>query len=223
MKRVFKYLITLLILTASIQSIGQIVHQVSPITEQMKQHALLPNIKQFIGTVANNAAAIYSTGNNVDGSGFYMLGSIPWSVIYYVNRSRKVFANWGDVRKKYNTLNNEHSFLGWPGDDERLLPDGTGYFQQFNHGYIYWHPMYGAHIVEGIFFNYWAKNNWEKGVFGYPTEDEYNYPTTPKDKSKESFQKFYNGIIYVSENLITHQITESSKIYNPNYNPSRAH
>jgi hypothetical protein len=201
------------------QSVAQANVATAQIIAQMKQHAFLPGIKPFVGTVAPNAAANYSSGNNLDGTGFYMLGSIPWSVIYYVNKTGKVFANWGDIRIKYNALNNEHSYLGWPADDERLLPDGTGYFQKMDHGYIYWHPKYGAHIVEGTFFDYWAKNNWEKGVFGYPVEDAFYYPVKPKDKSKESFQKFFNGIIYVSENLITHQITTTTKIYNPNYNP----
>jgi len=218
MKINLKNVLLILLLTGLQKSIAQ----VNKVTVLMKQHAAAPVIRSFIGDVSN-AAANYTTGNAVDGNGYYMLGSLPWSVVYFVNRTSKVVANWGEIRKKYNTLNNEHSYLGWPADDEKLLPDGTGYFQEFDHGYIYWHPAYGAHVVKGEFFNHWAKNNWEKGVFGYPIEDEFNYPSKPKDKSKEAFQKFFNGIIYVSENLITHQITTAVKIYNPNYNPSRGH
>jgi len=188
----------------------------------MKQHAALPAIRPYVGDVTH-AVPNHSAGNAFDGDGYYLMGSIPWSVIYYISRTRQAFANWGEIRMKYNSLNDEHSFLGWPGDDEKLLPDGTGLFQRFNRGYIYWSPQYGAHVVQGAFFNYWARNNWEKGVFGYPLEDEFDYPVRSKDKSRTSYQKFYNGIIYITENLITHQISESAKIYNPDYNPSRPH
>jgi hypothetical protein len=210
---------------AGIQNVkAQIPRQQLPVETMIKNHAALPNIKPYTGTVVGTKATP-SAGNKTGGTGYFMTGTQPDSYFYYINRTGKVFANWGPIRDKYSLAGYEFGFLGWPADDEKLLPDGQGFFQPFDNGYIYWHGKYGAHIVTGEFFRHWTKNNWEKGIFGYPVEDQYDYPAGINDKSKsrESFQKFYNGIIYVSENLITHQITVTSKIYNPNYYPSHPH
>lgn len=203
---------------------AQVPRQQYSIETSIKTHAALSYIKPYTGDVLGTKATP-TAGNKTGGAGYFMRGSLSNSFFYYVSRTGKVFANWGPVRDKYIQAGYEFGALGWADDDEKLLPDGQGFFQAFDNGYIYWHAKYGAHIVRGEFFKHWAKNNWEKGIFGYPIEDEYDYPSgkNDKSKSKESFQKFYNGVIYVSENLITHQITVSSKIYNPNYNPSHPH
>ena len=222
-RRIFHLFFYCLLFT-SLNVYAQIPRQQFSIETSIKNHAALPFIKPYTGEV-QGIKATPSAGNKTGGTGFFMTGTQANSYFYYVSRTGKAFANWGAVRDKYTQAGYEFGLMGWPADDEKLLPDAQGFFQPFENGYIYWHVQYGAHIVKGEFFRHWAKNNWEKGIFGYPVEDEYDYPAgaNGKSKSRESFQKFYNGIIYVSENLITHQITVSSKIYNPNNYPSRPH
>jgi len=200
-----------------------------PVEGIMRNHAMLPNIQPHTG-VAVGVKATPSPGNKIDGSGYFMTGSKPNSFFYYVNRTDKAYANWGPVRYKYTQAGYEFGALGWPSDDEYLLPDGAGFFEQFDHGYIYWHPNFGAHIVKGMIFGNWAKNNWEKGVFGYPISDEVNYPVSQADyndkRKKEiylSYQNFQNGTIYLVYNKIARQNKTAANIKDPNFNPSRPH
>jgi LGFP repeat-containing protein len=200
-----------------------------PVEGIMRNHAMLPNIQPYTG-VAVGAKAAASPGNKTDGSGYFMIGAKPNSFFYYVNRTDKAYANWGAIRDKYTQAGYEFGALGWPSDDEYLLPDATGFFQRFDHGYIYWHPNFGAHIVKGMIFGDWAKNNWEKGVFGYPVSDEINYPVSQADYNDRrkpeiyiSYQNFQNGTIYLVYDKITKQDKITAHIKDPNFNPSRPH
>jgi hypothetical protein len=163
-------------------------------TAAMRRHAT--QFASFIGTVGN-AYATHSTGNGKDGDGYFMLGSVPWSVVYYSPKTRTAYANWGDIRKKYNSLNAEHGSLGWPEIDPVSLPGGA--FQRFNHGHIYWTPKYGAIVVLPDIMNAWAKQNWEKGPLGFPVSD-YTANNNGNTKLQESLnmggmQKFEHGFI----------------------------
>lgn len=213
----------------AVKSQGQPSRPEYPVETTIRNHAALPNINPYTGDVTG-AKAFPSSGNKADGTGYFMLGTKPNSFFYYVSRTRKAYANWGAIRDKFTQAGYEFGMLGWPNDDEYLLPDGAGYFQRFDHGYIYWHPKFGAHIVKGMIFDNWAKNNWEKGVFGYPVSDEIAYPNSPadfNDKRKEeiyiSLQNFQNGVIYYIYNKTAKQYKTSASIKDPNFNPSRPH
>ncbi|MBS1597031.1 MAG: hypothetical protein JST75_02315 [Bacteroidetes bacterium] len=156
----------------------------------MQQHAA--GLAAFVGTT-NNSYATYTTGTKKDGDGYFMLGSIPWSVLYYNNNTKKAYANWGDIRKKYNSLNSEHGNLGWPQMDPAALQGGA--YQKFDNGYIYWTSKYGAFVVEGEIFDAWAKQNWEKGPLGYPVSDYTATSNKMQSLDYGGVQKFEHGFI----------------------------
>ncbi len=200
-----------------------------PVEKTIRIHAALPNINMYTGDVVGEKASP-SSGNKTDGTGYFMLGTKQHSFFYYVSRSGQVYANWGVIRDKYTQAGYEFGMLGWPRDDEKLLPDGSGYFQAFDHGYIYCCPRYGACLVRGLIFEHWARNNWERGVFGYPVADEVNYPNSTADYSNRtkkevyiSYQKFQNGTIYYVFDKINKQYKTLSEITDPNLVPSRPH
>jgi hypothetical protein len=102
------------------------------------QHAVLPNIQPYTGQPVGDHAN-RSGGNKTDGPGYFMTGAKPNSFFYYVFRTRRVYANWGPIRDKYAQAGYEFGPLGWPSDDEYLLPDGSGFFQRFDHAWIYYY------------------------------------------------------------------------------------
>jgi hypothetical protein len=48
--------------------------------------------------------------------------------------------------------------------------DGSGRFNHFQGGSIYWAPTTGAHVVHGAIREKWAALGWELSALGYPTE-----------------------------------------------------
>lgn len=82
----------------------------------------------------------------------------------------------------------ENSWLGYPVADEVGLPDGVGRMSRFEHGWIYWHPRYGAHPVGMDIFGQWEAQGYERGAWGYPTSD----PVMDADGAYET-QKFQGG------------------------------
>ncbi|QPK79011.1 hypothetical protein G7Y31_11005 [Corynebacterium lizhenjunii] len=82
----------------------------------------------------------------------------------------------GAIGAKYKELGGAESKLGFPRGGER--PVNGGYFQEFEHGNIYWSPQTGAHfILHGAIFDAWGKARWEQGEYGWPTEDFADIPT----------------------------------------------
>lgn len=135
----------------------------------------------------------HSAGNPTDGDGFFMLGRNPNSFLYYSNKTKIAASNWGVIRDRFTKANYEFGVLGWPARSELLLPDGVGYYQQFDHGFIYWHPKYGAYVVMKNFFDLWAKDGWERGKLGYPVADANMQGTD------HGYQMFAGGVIFLNE------------------------
>ncbi|MFB7853824.1 C39 family peptidase [Rhodococcus qingshengii] len=54
-------------------------------------------------------------------------------------------------------------------DGEREAANG-GRYADFEHGSIYWHPEFGAHVVPALVYEVWKRNQWEQGFLGYPRE-----------------------------------------------------
>ena len=102
-----------------------------------------------------------------DARGFYQIygdGAIYW---------RPDLGAWwvhGDIYNKYQSLKSESGFLGYPTTDETATPDGSGRFNNFEGGSIYWHPRLGAFEVHGDIRAKWRNLGAE--VFGYPITDE---------------------------------------------------
>lgn len=72
--------------------------------------------------------------------------------------------------------------FGYPITDENTTPDGRGRYNHFRavqpspgsrEASIYWTPETGAHEIEGLIRDAWAKNGWERSPVGYPTSDEF--------------------------------------------------
>ena len=78
----------------------------------------------------------------------------------------------GDIRGKWIDLGSERGFLRYPTSDELSTSDGTGRFNHFQGGSIFWTSRTGAHEVHGPIQEKWAQIGWEKSSLGYPTSDE---------------------------------------------------
>ncbi|WP_425560283.1 LGFP repeat-containing protein, partial [Kineococcus glutinatus] len=63
--------------------------------------------------------------------------------------------------------------LGMPVTDELPTPRGTGRFNHFQRGSIYWSKPTGARVVRGAIRDAWARQGWEAGPLGFPTSDEH--------------------------------------------------
>jgi hypothetical protein len=155
----------------------------------------------YTGGVIDHSIASPSNGNRIDGAGYYLPGKNNNSFFYYSNKTKAASANWGQVRDKYIKDNYEYGELGWPEISESPLPDRIGFFQRFNHGFIYWHPRYGAYVVLNKIFDAWKTVGWEAGQLGYPMAD-YVLENPPKSNASLSefadkgYQKFVGGVIF---------------------------
>jgi LGFP repeat len=89
------------------------------------------------------------------------------------------FAVWGAIGAKWNEMGRVN--YGYPITDELPTPDGVGRFNHFRalhlqgkpEASIYWTPRTGAHAIYGAIRDTWARQGWERGELGYPTNDEY--------------------------------------------------
>lgn len=88
------------------------------------------------------------------------------------------FAVYGAIGDKYSRLNRERGPLGSPQSDEADAPFG-GRFNQFQNGFIYWHPQVGAFAVWGAIGQKW--NQMGRVSYGYPITDE---STTPDNRGR---------------------------------------
>lgn len=69
----------------------------------------------------------------------------------------------GAILERYEALGGLLSWLMHPIEPMHLNPDGQGYRQRFQNGFIYWHPATGAHAVTVRNANVWERNGWEQG------------------------------------------------------------
>nr|WP_051162522.1 hypothetical protein [Nocardia transvalensis] len=96
--------------------------------------------------------------------------SIYWSV------GTDAHAVGGLIRDKWGALGWENGALGYPVTDEQKAgKDGQGRYNLFNGGSVYWSSKTGAHAVWGAIRDTWFTEVAEKGRYGYPTSDEYDY------------------------------------------------
>jgi hypothetical protein len=85
----------------------------------------------------------------------------------------QAFEVHGAIRDKYELLGGAAGPLGLPITNEMPSPDGTGHFNHFQHGSIYWSPRTGPMMVRGTVRDRWAASGWEMGPLGYPVQDQY--------------------------------------------------
>lgn len=82
----------------------------------------------------------------------------------------------GAIMGKWASLGWERGLLGYPVTDETATPGGTGRYNHFSGGSVYWSYATGAHEVHGAIRSAWASMGWEKGALGVPVSDEYAVP-----------------------------------------------
>jgi uncharacterized protein with LGFP repeats len=98
-------------------------------------------------------------------------GSIHWSPGTGAHETH------GGIRRRWESLGWETSFLGYPKTCERVCRDGRGRYQHFEGGSIHWHERIGAHETHGAIREHWAWRGWETGPLGYPVSDEEDLTT----------------------------------------------
>nr|WP_280357732.1 hypothetical protein [Nocardia otitidiscaviarum] len=92
---------------------------------------------------------------------YFQGGTIYWKLneAYFVA---------GAIRDKWGETGWESGYLGYPISDEAATADGTGRFNRFEHGMIYWHPDTGAHVVTGTVLDAWAAAGYERSRLWVP-------------------------------------------------------
>jgi TIR domain/LGFP repeat len=117
---------------------------------------------------------------------YWLIGSLAtaflfFSIIYFYSsaKNQKLIASeqpdsiapkYSPIREKWIQLKSTSGPLGSPIIDESSDTRG-GRFIEYQNGFIYWHPEYGAHAVYGLIGEKWNQLGREKN-FGYPLTDE---------------------------------------------------
>ncbi|WP_205704756.1 DNRLRE domain-containing protein [Kineococcus indalonis] len=110
-----------------------------------------------------------SDENNLSGgnSNHFQGGSI-----FYSNATGAHFVK-GMIRDRWSQLGWQASSLGYPTTDEVATPAGTGAYNHFQGGSIYYSARSGARAVQGKIRDAWSALEREAGSMGYPLSDEY--------------------------------------------------
>lgn len=111
-------------------------------------------------------------------------GVIVWSP---KTGARPIF---GAINKKWHSMGGVHSALGLPIGEEIDTANNVGKVQGFEHGAMYYSPGQGTYAVVGRFYDRYAKQQWEKGILGYPCSD---YVTLTRHGK---MQRFTGGNMY---------------------------
>src|SRR6266542_4870972 len=153
---------------------------------------------QLGGAAGLLGAAVTGEPTTPDGIGRYRHfqgGSIYWT------SGTGAHEVHGDIRGKWASLGWERSFLGYPVTDETTTPDGTGRYNHFQGGSVYWTPATGAHEVHGAIRGKWAQLGGERSFLGFPATDELG---TPDGVGR--FNHFPGGSIYWTPNTGAHEV-----------------
>lgn len=124
-----------------------------------------------------------------DGVGAYQhfqKGSIFW---HPKVDNGKAHETHGAIRGRWSEMNWERGVLGYPTMDESPTGDGSGAYQFFENGSIFWRNGGSAHEVYGPILRKWAEHKYEQSPIGYPIGG------VVEGKDGEYFQYFQHGRI----------------------------
>ena len=121
----------------------------------------------------------------LDGEGRY--NHFEGGSIYWHSRTG-AFLVTGLIRDKWISLGAETGRLKYPMSDELPTADGTGRYNYFERGAIYWHPRTGTFFVSGRIREKWLMYGGEQNFLGYPTSD-------PVTAGQHITQQFEGGTI----------------------------
>lgn len=121
------------------------------------------------------------------GDGFYQ--RFQNGIIYLLPPAAACWVH-GAILDKYIAQGAERGPLGYPTTDELPTSAGTGRFNHFERGSIYWTYGPGAKIVAGAIRDRWSVLGWERSWLGFPISDEQDYAEGGR------VSVFQNGSIY---------------------------
>jgi len=112
----------------------------------------------------------------------------------YVSPTGTAHEVHGAIYQKYLALRAEAGFLGFPETDEQSTSLGTGRFNHFQGGSIYWTESTGAWEIHGAIRINWWELGGDRSDLGYPISDEENW-TNPSNNSAGRISHFQRGSI----------------------------
>jgi uncharacterized protein with LGFP repeats len=115
-----------------------------------------------------------------------MIGMAGVTIVCLATSSAVAFQVYGAINDKWRAMGGQSSPLGAPRSDEASAANG-GRFNNFQYGFIYWHPRSGAHAVYGLIGEKWNALGREGGVCGYPTSDEYDFQGGRRNNFERGF------------------------------------
>ncbi len=130
-------------------------------------------------------------------------GAIYWSAATGAQTMSDVFFN------KWASLGYESGYLGYPVAGDVLNTDNLGRHQQFQGGFIYWHPIYGAYAITGRIYDAWAAQGYENGPLNYPLSDELDTRNEFVALGQRITYFLRGGLIY---NSTTDEVVTASRV-----------
>jgi hypothetical protein len=112
----------------------------------------------------------------------------------YIDPHGRVHEVHGDIYTRYVSLGAEAGLLGYPQTDEQATVLGTGQFNHFSKGSIYWTAGTGAWEIHGALRDRWWQLDGDRSWLGYPVSNEENW----LDENRQPFGRishFQNGIL----------------------------
>ncbi|QWT23587.1 hypothetical protein KPL76_12890 [Subtercola sp. PAMC28395] len=76
----------------------------------------------------------------------------------------------GDIWQRWSDSGAESSPVGLPVDTAGTTIDGLGWRQEFQHGWMSWHPVVGVAMLHGEIADRWAELGFDR--YGYPVADQ---------------------------------------------------
>ncbi|MET8875479.1 hypothetical protein [Nocardia sp. NPDC004604] len=107
----------------------------------------------------------------------------------------------GAIRDKWRDLGWETGVLRYPVTRQQATPTGSGNYNVFQGGSIYWSVGTAAHQIGGAIRDKWGAYGWESGALGFPLTDE---AATQKDNGR--YNLFPGGAIYWSARTGAHVV-----------------
>ncbi|MGY1743503.1 MULTISPECIES: hypothetical protein [unclassified Blastococcus] len=150
--------------------------------------AVLDKYDQLKASGVDLGAPISETDCGLPGGGCwrnYQGGAILWSKATGAHSVR------GAILAKYLSMGGTFA-LGYPTNDDTAAAFGTGFYNDFQGGAIYWSPSTDTHLVRGAILDMWRSLGAQAGVLGYPTADDEGVPGGFRTR-------FSGGTIYWSE------------------------
>jgi LGFP repeat-containing protein len=185
---------------------------------------LTPTVKELARQIAAANAAIDAKYAQVAG----LLGSPVATIEYgandgyyrkyergaiYLSRRGEAHEVHGAIYQKFLSLRAETGFLGYPQTDEQSTTLGTGQFNHFEGGSIYWTAATGACEIHGPIRDTWWQLEGDRSHLGYPISD---VETPPRSSGAIShFQ--YGSIILTADSNIqvdSHSVFRKSALSN---------